>query len=122
MSEIIVYPKQEMQKVRIGATNTGIAKVTEAFKLPIGADIESVSIEVSTAFAASTTIKIGTSGDDDLFFTGQALSVAGSFVSNVKKETNKPETLIITTNQVSAVGEAILRVHYALPTTEKRDY
>lgn len=123
MSKVIAYPFAEMQKGTINTDNTGVAKVTQAFKLPVGADVEKISIEVTTAFAASTTLKLGIVGDDDLFSpSAQSLATEGTTVLHVAKELNKAETLIATINQASATGEAVIRVHYALPSPVNRDY
>lgn len=123
MSKVVAYPFSEMQKGTINKDNTGVAQVTPAFKLPVGADVEKISIEVTTAFAAGTTLKLGTVGDDDLFSpTAQSLATAGTTVLHVAKELNKAETLITTINQASATGEAMIRVHYALPSPVNRDY
>jgi len=123
MSKVVAYPFAEMQKGTINTDNTGVAKVTQAFKLPVGADVEKISIDVTTAFVASTTLKLGIVGADDLFSpTAQSLATVGTTVLHVAKELSKAETLILTVNQESATGEAMIRVHYALPSPVNRDY
>ncbi len=123
MSKVVAYALSEMQKGTINTDNTGVAKVTDAFKLPVGADIEKISIEVTTAFVAGTTIKMGIVGTDDLFTpAAQSLATVGTTVLHVAKELNKAEMLIATINQESTTGEAMIRVHYVLPSPVNRDY
>ena len=117
-----VFPFFEMQKVVVGASETGVAKVTELFTLPYGAEITYVSVAVTTAFVASTTIDLGLTSSANAFMNDQSLATAGVFAVDTAKSLIKPENVTVTFNQVSATGEAVVRIGYFLPSTEPRDY
>lgn len=117
-----VFPLFEMQKVVVGIDNAGVAKLTELLTLPIGAEIHEVSVEVTTAFVASTTIDLGLTSSANKFLNDQSLAVVGNFKSTVQTALVKPENMTVTFNQASATGAASIRVVYFLPSTEIRDY
>lgn len=111
-----------MIEVVIGVDNTGVAEVTTLGRIPSGAVVTMVNIEVSTAFDASTTAKVGVGSDDDLFLSAGNLAVAGNVASTKVTTTSKAEDLIITINKASAAGSATVRVQFYLPTVENRSY
>lgn len=117
-----VFPLFEMQKVVVGSANAGVSKLTELLTLPIGAEINEVSVEVTTAFVASTTIDLGLTSSANKFLNDQSLATAGVFKSTVQTALIKPENMTVTFNQASASGSAVIRVCYFLPSTEERDY
>ena len=117
-----VFPFFEMQKAVIGSAEAGVAKVTELFTLPYGAEITYVSVAVTTAFVAGTTIDLGLTSSANTFMNDQSLAVAGVFVVDKAQALIKPENVTVTFNQASASGEAVVRVGYFLPSTELRDY
>jgi len=117
-----VFPLFEMQKVVVDTDNAGVAKLTELLTLPIGAEIFEVSVEVTTAFVASTTIDLGLTSSANKFLNDQSLAAAGNFKSTVQTALVKPENMTVTFNQASATGSASIRVAYFLPSTEIRDY
>ena len=117
-----VFPFFEMQKAVIGSTEAGVAKVTDLFTLPIGAEITYVSVAVTTAFVASTTIDLGLTSGANTFMNDQSLAVSGVFTATKAQTLIKPENVTVTFNQASASGEAVVRIGYFLPSTEPRDY
>jgi hypothetical protein len=117
-----VFPFFEMQKAVIGSTEAGVAKVTELFTLPTGAEITYVSVAVTTAFVASTTIDLGLTSGADTFMNDQSLAAVGVFATDKAQTLIKPENVTVTFNQASASGEAVVRIGYFLPSTEPRDY
>lgn len=117
-----VFPFFEMQKAVIGSTEAGVAKVTDLFTLPIGAEITYVSVAVTTAFVASTTIDLGLTSGANTFMNDQSLAVAGVFTATKAQTLIKPENVTVTFNQASASGVAVVRIGYFLPSTEPRDY
>lgn len=117
-----VFPFFEMQKAVIGSAEAGVAKVTDLFTLPYGAEVTYVSVAVTTAFVAGTTIDLGLTSSDNTFMNDQSLAVAGVFAVNKAQTLIKPENVTVTFNQASASGKAVVRVGYFLPSTELRDY
>jgi hypothetical protein len=118
----VVKPFMEMIEGVIGVDETGVAKVTTIGRLPSGAVVTMVNVEVATAFDASTTAKVGVTSDDDIFISAGNLATAGNVASTKVTATTKAEELIVTVNQASTAGSAIVRVQFYLPTTENRSY
>ena len=96
------------------------AGATTVAVLPAGSQILDVSVDTTTVFNAATTLKIGTSSNDDEFVTSTTITTAGR---NDLSSTYQPLTfinigtsdvaVIATTAGTAATGAAHVTIMYA---------